>query len=353
MTARNGITSRTRSRERHLGDLDHDEEQQAVGRRDQADHDVDDDHDAEMHQVDAERLGGREQHRHDDQEDRRAFEQAAEDQQEEVDDQQEGQRRKLVALQHAAERLGDVLDRDDVVEDQRAGDQHADRGASMRALSSSDAVEVAPADAAVEQRPRRAARRRRRPPPPRSAWSRRCRCRRAGPPASSAREAPRQVMRGSSRSGTGCSTGKFRRLAMNAISAICDDAHQQARDDAAEEQVADRGVGDQRVEHHRDRRRDDRARSPADAAVSAAAKLAVYLPSCVIIVCISLPVPAASAIAEPDMPAKMMLCTTLTWARPPRKRPTSALQKRSSRSVMLPMFMNSAARMNSGIASRM
>ena len=51
------------------------------------------------------------------------------------------------------------------------------------------------------------------------------------------------------------------------------------------------------------------------------------------------------------MLAKMMLCTTLTCARPPRKRPTSALQKRSSRSMMLPLFMNSAARMKSGIAS--
>ena len=51
------------------------------------------------------------------------------------------------------------------------------------------------------------------------------------------------------------------------------------------------------------------------------------------------------------MLAKMMLCTTLTWASPPRKRPTSALQKRSSRSMMLPLFMNSAARMKSGMAS--
>ena len=89
----------------------------------------------------------------------------------------------------------------------------------------------------------------------------------------------------------------------------------------------------------------------AEAAVSAAAKLGVYLPSCVIMFCIILPEPAASAMAEPDMPAKMMLWTTLTWARPPRKRPTSALQKRSSRSVMLPEFMISAERMKSGTAS--
>ena len=51
------------------------------------------------------------------------------------------------------------------------------------------------------------------------------------------------------------------------------------------------------------------------------------------------------------MLAKTMLCATLTSASPPRKRPTSALQKRTSLSMMLPAFMNSAARMNSGMAS--
>ena len=34
------------------------------------------------------------------------------------------------------------------------------------------------------------------------------------------------------------------------------------------------------------------------------------------------PMPTASAIADPDIPAKIMLATTLTWPRPPRKRPT-------------------------------
>jgi hypothetical protein len=55
-----------------------------------------------------------------------------------------------------------------------------------------------------------------------------------------------------------------------------------------------------------------------ETAVRAAAKAAVYLPSRVIRVCMSLPEPAASASAEPDMLAKTMLCTTFTWARPPR-----------------------------------
>lgn len=91
--------------------------------------------------------------------------------------------------------------------------------------------------------------------------------------------------------------------------------------------------------------------STEDTAVSAAAKAGVYLPSLVINVCISLPEPAASARAEPDMLENTMLCTTLTCASPPRKRPTSALHQRSRRSMMLPEFMNSAARMNSGMAS--
>ena len=88
----------------------------------------------------------------------------------------------------------------------------------------------------------------------------------------------------------------------------------------------------------------------AEAAVSAAAKAGVYLPFSVIIFCIILPEPAASAMAEPDMPAKMIDWTTLTCARPPRKRPTSASQKRSSRPVIEPEFMISAERMKSGTA---
>ena len=63
-----------------------------------------------------------------------------------------------------------------------------------------------------------------------------------------------------------------------------------------------------------------------------------------------LPVPAASATAEPDMPEKMMLTTMFTWPRPPRNRPTSATQKSFSRVVMEPEFMTFAAMMNSGTA---
>ena len=57
-----------------------------------------------------------------------------------------------------------------------------------------------------------------------------------------------------------------------------------------------------------------------------------------------LPRPAASAIAVPDMPAKIMLPTTLTWPRPPRRCPTRALAKLKIRSVIMLVFMILAAR---------
>ena len=85
----NGAASRTIAPQRLLGHVGEDEQQQPVGRRQQADHDVDHDDHTEMHQVDAEHLGGRDEDRHDDQQDRAAFEQAAEDQQDDIDDQQE------------------------------------------------------------------------------------------------------------------------------------------------------------------------------------------------------------------------------------------------------------------------
>ncbi len=65
----------------------------------------------------------------------------------------------------------------------------------------------------------------------------------------------------------------------------------------------------------------------------------------------TLPMPAASATAEPDMPEKIRLETTLTWPRPPLKRPTRATQNSSRRALMLPAFMMLAATMNSGTAS--
>ena len=84
---------------------------------------------------------------------------------------------------------------------------------------------------------------------------------------------------------------------------------------------------------------------------SAAAYSGGYLLPRVISSCINLPEPAASASAEPDMLANTRLCSTLTCASPPGQRPTIALQKRSSLSMMLPVLMKVAARMNSGIAN--
>ena len=66
----------------------------------------------------------------------------------------------------------------------------------------------------------------------------------------------------------------------------------------------------------------------------------------------TLPTPAASATAEPDMPEKIRLTRISTWAMPPLKRPTMALQNSSSRSLMAPTFMMLAAVMKSGTASR-
>ena len=64
-----------------------------------------------------------------------------------------------------------------------------------------------------------------------------------------------------------------------------------------------------------------------------------------------LPIPAASATAEPDIPEKISEAMTLTWPSPPRKRPTMAIQKFSNRSEIVPAFMILAATINSGTLS--
>ena len=53
------------------------------------------------------------------------------------------------------------------------------------------------------------------------------------------------------------------------------------------------------------------------------------------------------------MPAKKIDSTTFTCARPPGKWPTSAREKRTSRSVMPPTFIRLAASRKNGTASRM
>src|SRR5262245_41875293 len=62
--------------ERDVRDLDHHEEQQAVRRRDETDHDVDHDDNAEVHRVDPESARGGEQDRNDDEQDRGSLEEA-------------------------------------------------------------------------------------------------------------------------------------------------------------------------------------------------------------------------------------------------------------------------------------
>ena len=59
-----------------------------------------------------------------------------------------------------------------------------------------------------------------------------------------------------------------------------------------------------------------------------------------------------SATAVPEDPAKIMEARTLTWARPARKWPTSALAKLKMRSVRPISFISMPAMMKKGTASR-
>src|SRR5699024_3177997 len=65
----------------------------------------------------------------------------------------------------------------------------------------------------------------------------------------------------------------------------------------------------------------------------------------------TLPTEPASATADPEMPPKIMLVTTLTAESPPFMGPTSAKAKSTRRRVMPPAFMIAPARTNKGIAS--
>ena len=62
------------------------------------------------------------------------------------------------------------------------------------------------------------------------------------------------------------------------------------------------------------------------------------------------PGPAASASAEPLMPEKNVIASTLVWPRPPRKRPTNCEAKRRSTSDNDPPVISSAVRMKNGTA---
>ena len=87
-----------------------------------------------------------------------------------------------------------------------------------------------------------------------------------------------------------------------------------------------------------------------DAAVTAAEK-SVSKPSFSIALISMVPSPAASATAEPLIPAKTMLAKTFACPRPPGIQPISVLQKRKIRMVMEPVFISLPASRKKGIAS--
>jgi hypothetical protein len=64
------------------------------------------------------------------------------------------------------------------------------------------------------------------------------------------------------------------------------------------------------------------------------------------------PRPAASAMAEPDMPEKITLAMTQTCPSPPDTWPTKAFANRNIRLVTPPVFIRLPARIKKGIASR-
>ena len=64
-----------------------------------------------------------------------------------------------------------------------------------------------------------------------------------------------------------------------------------------------------------------------------------------------MPIPPASATAEPDMPAKITLPRMLAWHRPPLHQPTQTDAKRKIRTVMPDEFIRLPIRMYIGAAS--
>ena len=87
----------------------------------------------------------------------------------------------------------------------------------------------------------------------------------------------------------------------------------------------------------------------AAAATTAAAYSAGY-PSFFIAGIKTEPVADASATADPETPAIIILATMLTWDSPPLTWPKRAEEKSTSLLVIPPVFMRSPARMKKGIA---
>src|SRR5207245_8643869 len=190
-----------------------------------------------------------------DQQNRGSFQEAAENKQDDVREQQEAKRRELVPLHHDGERLGNVLDRNDVVEDHRGGDQDADRYRDARARQER-VVDAAPSDAAIENRGHQ-----QRVERGESGGFRR----RGDPAVEAAEKDHRHHQRGEGVPGDARDVAQRDGFLAREIPSLGDErdishlryADEQPWDDAAEEQVADGRIRDQGVDHHRDRGRDD------------------------------------------------------------------------------------------------
>ena len=62
------------------------------------------------------------------------------------------------------------------------------------------------------------------------------------------------------------------------------------------------------------------------------------------------PTPAASAVADPEIPANTIEVITLTWLKPPGTREVKILPKPMILRVTPPLFINWPVRMNRGTA---
>ena len=203
-------------------------------------------------------LRGRNQHRHDHQQDGRAFQHAAEQQEQDVDEDEEHRRRQLPAGEQQAQRLWDVLHGDDVVEDESTGDQHADRGAGAGA-GENRAIEIAEADASIEEhRDRQGI----------GGRDGRRLGGRGGAGVDAAEQHDGHHERGQGLPGDARQLAKRGRGLHGKVQAAClechdahlREGHQQPWNHAAQEEVADRRIRDERIDHHRDRGWYDRDR---------------------------------------------------------------------------------------------
>jgi hypothetical protein len=64
----------------------------------------------------------------------------------------------------------------------------------------------------------------------------------------------------------------------------------------------------------------------------------------------TLPMPVASATAEPEMPANTVLVSTVVMPTPPRRRPTTRVARPITCAPSFPLNSRSAVRMKKGMA---